>query len=175
VRLNLGCADRYQPGWVNVDFQTPHRVDERVDLTGPLPEHWRSAVTHVYAGHLFEHLTRDDCFGLCEQLLWCAHSEGCVLVAVGPDVPLAEQMIADGTFDWSWGTLEAIKHGAGRWAGDVHQWETSGPLVEKLLLEAGWPRVWDLGLDRIEGGWPIVDPNQRWQYVVRAYAGRFTS
>lgn len=169
MRLNLGCGDRYVDGWVNVDWQSPHRVDERVDLTGPLPTNWRGEVTNIYVGHLLEHVSKDDCLKLAQRLLECAHPNGCLLVAVGPDVPVAEEMVRNGTFDWNWGTLDEIKFGAGRWAGDVHLWETSGEDVAQLLRDAGWPLVWNLGLDVLEGGWPIADPGPRWQYAVRAY------
>lgn len=169
MRVNLGCGDRYVEGWVNVDFGTPHRHDLSVDLTGELP--WRGTLTHVYAGHLLEHLTELQSLELLKRLRVCAHPGGCVVVLVGPDVEVAERMIDDGTFDHGWGTLESIKHGAGRWAGDVHLWETTGPKVRALAVEAGWPVVHDLTIAQLEGGWPVADRGPQWQYAVRAWQG----
>jgi hypothetical protein len=95
------------------------------------------------------------------------------MVAVGPDIPVAEEMIRTGTFDYRYHSLESLKNGAGRWAGDVHMWETSGPLVAKIVRDAGWPVVHNFGIAELEGGWPVADREPQWQYVVRAYVGEY--
>ena len=170
LSLNLGCGDRYVDGWVNVDYGTPHRHDQTVDLTGRLP--WEpGSVSRIYAGHLLEHITQEEGLGLLRRLLVCADPAGCTLVLVGPDVVVAEKMIADGTFDFTYHSLESIKNGAGRWAGDVHLWETTGPLVAQLVAEAGWPVVHALTIAQLEGGWPVADREPQWQYAVRAWTG----
>lgn len=171
MKLNLGCGDRYVSGWTNVDFQTPRKVDERVDLTGPLPKSWRGNVKYIYAGHLLEHITEDECHKLAKRLLKVSHPDGCLFVAVGPDVEVAEEMVYNGTFDHTWGTLDEIKNGAGRWAGDVHMWETTGRSVGKIIQDAGWPVVRVLSLDVLPNFWPVADRTQKWQYVVRAWTG----
>lgn len=171
MRLNLGCGDRYVEGWTNVDWQSPHRLDERVDLTGRLPWHWACAATHVYAGHLFEHLAETDCEQLTQRLLEAAHPSGCVFVVVGPDVKLAEQMAAEGRLNTGH-TLEEIRHGGGRWPGDKHQWETTGSAVATIIAEAGWPVVHQIRpFSALEPGWPVADPVPQWQYAVRAWIG----
>lgn len=171
MRLNLGCGDRYVEGWTNIDFQSPHRLDERVDLTGPLPQHWIGKVTHVYAGHLFEHLTRDECRWLGLRVLKAVHADGCVFVAVGPDVKLAEQMAVEGRLNTGH-TLDEIRHGGGRWPGDKHQWETTGSAVGTILAEVGWPVVHQIRpFSALEPGWPVADPAPQWQYAVRAWTG----
>ena len=52
MKINLGCGDRYEAGWVNVDHAAmPHPKDATVDLTGDLP--WGlGTVEMVYAGHI---------------------------------------------------------------------------------------------------------------------------
>lgn len=172
LSLNLGCGDRYADGWVNVDHPgCPHRQDQSVDLTGELP--WEpGSVSRIYSGHMLEHITPEASGQLLKRLLSCADPAGCTMVLVGPDVVLAEQMVADGTFDHSWGTLDMIKYGAGRWAGDVHLWGTTGPLVARLVRSAGWPVVHHYGsIVELEGGWPVADRAQLWQYAVRAWKG----
>lgn len=170
MKLNLGCGDRYVEGWINVDHDTPHRADVRIDLASPDPLPWEEgSITHVYAGHLLEHLSRKESYALVKKLLPCMSKDGGVVVAVGPDIPLAKKMIADGTFDFTYHSLESLRDGAGRWAGDVHQWETSGPLVASMFTRAGWPHVRNLGIAKLEGGWPVADPAPQWQYAVRAY------
>jgi hypothetical protein len=171
VRLNLGCGDRYVEGWHNVDFGYPDRVDERVDLVsrrGELP--W-TGVTHIYAGHLFEHIWPSQAKRLAERLLDCADPGGCLLMAVGPDVPLAKQMIADQTFDSTYHSLESLIHGAHRWPGDEHRWETSGPLIQSMLRSAGWPVASDVGIGQVSSFWPVADRTPQWQYAIRAWCG----
>lgn len=171
MKLNLGCGDRYVDGWVNVDWDTPHRVDQRVDLAGELPEEWRGRISRVYAGHVLEHLSYDTCADLSMRLREFADPAGCVFVSVGPDVDIAERMVRDGTFDFTYHSLETLKYGAGRWAGDVHLWETTGPLVADLVRKAGWPVVHLLTTEQLEGGWPVVERQWKWQYAVRAWTG----
>lgn len=172
VKVNLGCGDRYVDGWINVDYGSPHQYDQQVDLRGPLP--WpNGCLSRIYAGHLFEHLHPEECERLAAELLRCARPEGCVFVAVGPDLDLAERMVKDGTFDYTYHSLDSLRYGAGRWAGDVHLWETTGPAVQQLLQEAGWPVVYTLKIDELEGGWPVADPSQKWQYACRAWIGEF--
>ena len=63
LRLNLGCADCYMPGWINIDqSESPHiksdvtadvlKLDEIYPVRGK-----HKAVDEIYAGHLVEHLT----------------------------------------------------------------------------------------------------------------------
>lgn len=172
LSLNLGCGDRYVPGWTNVDWETPYPVDQKVDLTAKLP--WElGSVSRVYAGHLFEHLTQEDGLLLAERLLRCADPEGCALVAVGPDCNLVRQQVQNGTFDYGWGSPESIYSGAGRWAGDEHLWETTGGQVARLFLDAGWPVVHHIGpVQLLEGGWPVADRGPTWQYAVRCWVGK---
>lgn len=170
MRLNLGCADRYVRDWVNVDFGSPHRVDQRVDLTGELP--WpHGSVKHVYAGHLFEHLTRAECVGLARRLLPCMNPAGGILMVVGPDMRVARGMYADGTLDTRHHTIDTIIHGGGRWAGDEHQWETTGAEVVAVLHEAGWPVARSIPMSEVSVFWPVVDRDQPWQFAVRAWVG----
>ena len=168
TRLNLGCGDRYVDGWHNVDFGYPDKVDERVDLDGPLP--WTD-VSHIYAGHLFEHMSPASCLSLARRLLDCTDPAGCLLMAVGPDVPIAQAMITDGTFDPTYHSLDSIIRGAHRWPGDEHRWETSGPLVASMLRSAGWPVVSDIGIAHVSDFWPVADRTPQWQYAVRAWYG----
>jgi len=179
VRLNLGCGDRYVAGWHNVDWSgCPHHVDEAVDLTGPLPGHWTRQVTHIYAGHLLEHLTEMDALVLLLRLRGVVDPAGCVAMFVGPDCAVAEAMSAAGTLDTTYHTLDAILHGAHRWPGDDHLWQHSAADVADALRTAGWPVVTDLGgirgLDGLAGGelWPVADRTPPWQYAVRAWAGQ---
>lgn len=170
LNVNLGCGDRYVDGWTNVDHETPHRVDERVDLTGELP--WEpGSISRIFSGHLFEHLTPEQCRKLCERLLKCADPVGCAMVIVGPDIDIAEQMVSEGTFDFTYHSLEGLKFGAGRWAGDEHLWFTTGPVVAGLIRAAGWPVVHLLKIEELEGGWPVAERQWKWQYAVRAWAG----
>jgi hypothetical protein len=96
---------------------------------------------------------------------------GGLMMVVGPDVPLAERMIAEGTFDFTFHNLESLKFGAGRWAGDVHQWECSAGIVVRLCRDAGWPVVTDLGIRSVDEFWPVADRAPLWQCAVRAYVG----
>lgn len=166
MNLNLGCGDRYAEGWHNVDFGTPHRVDERVDLAGELP--WApGSFDRVFAGHVLEHISPADCVKLLARLRGCV-TEGATLLVVGPDCDVAERMIADGTFDFTYHSLASLEFGAGRWAGDEHLWRCTAAGVVKLLKKAGWKPTDLGGIAGVGETWPIADRTPQWQLAVSA-------
>lgn len=166
MRVNLGCGDRYQPGWVNVDHAaSPHRKDATVDLADDLP--WGlGELTHVYAGHVLEHLPLDVCRLLLTRLLPCMAPAGTIMV-VGPDVDRAQQMAEAGTLEV---TMESLRCGAGRWPGDEHQWACTPTIIVDLLDVAGWSDVTDVGISAVDPLWPVADRTPVWQCAISATA-----
>lgn len=164
MKLNLGNGNIYVQGWHNVDHAlSPHPRDETVDLTGALP--WKPAsIVHVYAGHVLEHLTQDQCLKLLTNLLPCMAKFGKIMV-VGPDMELARAM--DVT---PWHTLDEIIHGGRRWPGDEHQWECTTDAVMELLNQAGWQKITNVGITNVDSWWPVADRGPRWQLAVTARA-----
>lgn len=164
MKLNLGCGDRYVPGWVNVDWAgSPHRKDEEVDLTGELP--WpNNSVQTIYAGHVLEHLTLEQCHGLLRQLHRCAIPSGTIMV-VGPDLPTAYQMQEKGTLDV---TIESLLYGAERWPGDRHLWESSAQTTITLMKGAGWVNPHEGSVREAATYWPVADARPLWQFAIWA-------
>ncbi len=164
MNLNLGCGDRYQPGWHNVDHAgSPHQKDETVDLTEPLP--WAQAIVeHAYAGHVLEHLTLDECHHLLTNLRPCMTTDG-VLMVVGPDLNRAGTLAAAGVLDVP---IESLQFGAHRWPGDEHRWECTPEVITKLLVAAGWQKVEEIGIADVPSLWPVADRRPIWQCAVEA-------
>jgi predicted SAM-dependent methyltransferase len=170
LRLNLGCGDRYAPGWINVDYGSPHPKDLEVDLTGELP--WGSGtVGMVYAGHLLEHLHLDDCRALLTRLRPLMKLGG-VIMLVGPDVDRAQRMIDDGAglAEMYGATMDSLRYGAGRWSGDVHMWECTEEQLVSLLEETGWMSITTQDIADVAQTWPVADSRPQWQCAVGAIA-----
>lgn len=166
MRLNLGCGDRYAPGWVNVDrAECPHRKDQIVDLAGKLP--WPAGgVSHVYAGHVLEHLPVEVCVALLGRLLPLMAPGGQIMV-VGPDLDRAQMMAEAGTLDV---TIESLQFGAHRWAGDEHQWECVPTILIAMLDEAGWQDITEVGIANVPKMWPVADRGPQWQCAISAHS-----
>ena len=166
LRVNLGCGDRYAEGWVNVDHAgSPGRKDRTVDLTGPLP--WApGSIAAVYAGHVLEHLTIPDALSLLERIRTCVRTGGEVMV-VGPDLTRAVAMAQAGTLDV---TLDSLRHGASRWAGDEHRWECHASILADMLKEAGWVDVAEVAIGDVPASWPVADRRPVWQCALSAVA-----
>jgi len=169
VQLNLGCGDRYANGWLNVDLpEMPHRADQRVDLTGELP--WPTgSVECVYAGHVLEHLTRADAWTLLSRLRDCMVINGAIMI-VGPDVDRGRELLGETGSDEYGATLDSLRFGAGRWAGDVHLWECTETRLVELLEDAGWSSVVPMNMDEVKLLWPVADARPKWQCAVGALA-----
>lgn len=163
MKINLGCGDRYAPGWHNVDFAgSPHPKDETIDLrTNALP--W-VGIELVYAGHLLEHLYVDEVLVLLETVRTCMALDG-ELMVVGPDVLLAQGMAVAGTLDV---TMESLTDGGHRWHGDEHKWHCTTWAVEKLLQVSGWQQVTRVGINNVPDLWPVADRRPQWQCAVSA-------
>lgn len=164
MHLNLGCGDWYADGWHNVDHAgSPHRKDETVDLTGPLP--WLPGTVQLaYAGHLLEHLTLDGCHLLLTNLRPCMAPDG-ELMVVGPDATIARALAAAGTLDI---TLDSLLYGAQRWPGDQHLWESTAAITVDLLTDAGWQGIHELAVVDVDQKWPIGDRRPVWQFAIGA-------
>lgn len=163
MQVNLGCGDQYADGWVNVDHGSPHRKDQDVDLTGPLP--WpSSSIRRAYAGHVLEHLTKSQCVDLLERLHECMMPLGKLMV-VGPDVQIAQRMAEAGTLDV---TMDSLRFGAGRWSGDVHRWECTTAGIVALLFTTGWRDVCPMSINDVPSEWPVAYRGPQWQCAVSA-------
>jgi hypothetical protein len=167
LKLNLGCGEQYADGWINVDHAgSPHRKDLEVDLTGELP--WSNeSVNLIYAGHLLEHLTLDQCHELLTKLRRCTVYGG-ELMIVGPDVNVAARLEADGHVLEV--PLDQLRFGAGRWHGDVHRWECTHVGLVSLVVGAGWDNVRALNIEDVPSVWPVAFRGPRWQVAVYAEA-----
>lgn len=164
VKLNLGCAEHYILGWYNVDHEPcPYGRDETVDLTQPLPVSLHG-ITHVYAGHVLEHLSLSQCGYLLTELRTRMIPGGQIMV-VGPDVELAQELGVG-----PWHNVDEIRAGAKRWPGDEHQWECTAAQVMGLLVGAGWRNVIDVGIAEVDECWPVADRVPQWQLAVSALA-----
>jgi len=58
VRLNCGCGGYHLIGWVNIDANPKVAADRHLELP-PIP-YDDGSVTEIFAGHMLEHLTRND-------------------------------------------------------------------------------------------------------------------
>jgi predicted SAM-dependent methyltransferase len=168
VRINLGCGDRYADGWHNVDHAaSPFRVDETVDLAGPLP--WLvGSVEMVYAGPVLEHLAVQDALDLLDRLRALMTPGGQIMV-VGPDVVRGAAIHAAGGFE-EWMSLDLLTYGGRRWPGDEHRWACEPALLVDMLKETGWVDVAEIDLDDVASVWPVADRAPRWQCAVGAVA-----
>lgn len=166
MRVNLGCGDRYADGWHNVDRDSPHRKDETVDLTKPLP--WPAqSVTHAYLGHVLEHLTQGQACHLMVRLHRAMAPLGEVMI-VGPDVDVAIDQALAGTLDTTYHSLDSIICGGRRWPGDAHLWRSTGADTRRMLEVAGFAEIKSVGISRVDESWPVADRVPSWQFAIYA-------
>lgn len=163
MRLNLGCGDHYAQGWVNVDtVDSPHKADIRADITQPFPSGF-IGVTHVYLGHVLEHLTMDDAALVLHRVADVLVPGGALLV-VGPDVDRAHAMYEAGKLTQT--EYHGIVLGRRAWPGDEHRWRCSESVLQDLLNRTKrFKWTTPIALDDIPSFWPVVSFVE-WQCAV---------
>lgn len=135
MKLNVGCGNHYAQGWVNIDASSNDEVrpDIQASFLEPLPDEIQG-VTHVYLGHVLEHLP----FGKIPpalSALWERCVPGALVGIVGPDCDKARELDRRGLLHGI--ELRDIIEGAGRWVNDVHLWECTPGRLETLLTRSG--------------------------------------
>lgn len=163
MKLNLGCGDHYAPGWVNVDtVDCPHKADIRADITKPFPSGF-TGVTHVYMGHVLEHLSMDDAVLVLHRVADVLEPGGGLLV-VGPDADRAYAMRERGELTRR--EYEGVVHGRRAWSGDEHRWMCNEEVIQDLVNRTGrFKWTTPIALDDIPSFWPVVSFVE-WQCAV---------
>lgn len=118
---------------MDVERNDKVQPDIQASLLDPLPASIKD-VTHVYLGHVLEHLPFFQITGALARL-WARCAPGAQIAIVGPDCDKAREMDRRAQL---WGiALNDILHGAGRWANDVHLWESTPERLTTLLERSG--------------------------------------
>lgn len=108
MKLNLGCADRHLPDYVNVDIALP--ADQIVDLSGPWP--WPdSSIDEVVALDIIEHLP--DRIGTMNELHRVL-KPGARAIIETPDAAKGPGFWQDPTHEagWCMNSFQYYQHGA---------------------------------------------------------------
>lgn len=136
MRLNLGCGDEHEDGWVHIDYRAD-AADVVADATQlPIASH---TATEIRALDLLEHFPHDRTQAvLAEWRRVLAHG-GKLTVKVPNIVALARALLARP--HWEHAYVRNI-YGGHRWgpdgAWDAHHWAWSPETIAHELAEAGY-------------------------------------
>jgi SAM-dependent methyltransferase len=175
MRVNLGCGHYPFHGWTNVDLP-PLADDPRAptldvvdfvaaDVRDGLPFE-SGSVDRIYAGHVLEHISRDDLPRALTELRRVLADDGQMLV-VGPDINLAVAL------NCGQDVLDDIRgrqpepgeaRPAWGWPEQGHAWIPTGAETTIWLAAAGFD-VDEADIRTIQDGWPIVS-RARWQFAL---------
>lgn len=157
LRVNVGCGDHYQQGWVNTDitepegFTAPDIIATATDL--PFPD---GSVDRLYAGHVLEHLTPEDVVVALREFRRVISPEGKIMIVL-PDLDVAEDRYPD--------LVDSVRYGGDRWGGDKHLWESRPRNFAQMLVDAGEPNARWVPINSLVGTeWPVV-AFVDWQYA----------
>ena len=162
-RLNVGCGEFYQPGWVNVDLaaDASRRIDVAATATA-LP-FAPGSLQAAYCGHVLEHLPLDLVTTVLSGLR-ATLASGAKLMVVGPDVDRADAMFLRGEIGA--GDLNDIRYGGNRWPGDQHLWPSRERTLVECMEAAGFIQVAAVPIAAVGHEWPVVS-RIGWQCAVR--------
>lgn len=159
MKLNIGCGEWYAQGWTNVDRTkvVGGPQPDVVAFSNDLPFR-KSSATHVYAGHVLEHIDYDDVPATLAEFKRVLRKAGELLI-VGPDLDRAIESFPE--------MVEEIRTGGNRWEGDAHLWESTEVKTVELLLEAGF-KVKEIPIADVDLAiWPVTS-QIGWQFAILA-------
>jgi hypothetical protein len=170
MKLNLGAGEpfsharaRAYPDWIDIDVRPSTRPTVAADVRR-LPFATGSA-SHVYAGHVLEHLDLDDVPVAIREVRRVLRSRGEVLF-VGPDVMVAERMHRDGLISDE--RLASDKaHGE---PGNVcvHQWDSDPVVVFHALIDARFVFIRPIPIPATPLDFPVFDRGSLDQFAILA-------
>lgn len=158
MRLNLGCGEHYAPGWTNVDAFGGVRADVYAPLDA-LPFDDGSA-THVYCGHVLEHIAPVDLPAVLREIRRVLDGEFC---AVGPDCDRIDPAREPDLY-----AMAAEGHdGIGINPHAPHLWTCT---ETKLLafVRAVFPSARPVLVAEVPEPWPVVARGEAWQCALLA-------
>ena len=180
MKLNVGCGPFYAAHWINTDVVMAPELqicpDIVVDPDDPFghPELVaHGPYSHVYLGHVLEHMPWDQLPDRFYELMGLTEP-GTKIMVVGPDTMRVLDRWKRGQEPWSKvaGIIEAdspyidINDDHRRWEEDRHQWNCHEQRVVDLLGTVGLTNIRAvplldtecLDINYIRGmcGWPLV-------------------
>ncbi len=164
--LNLGAGESWSfapPPWINVDIRSEVRPDLVADVLD-LPFE-NETVEAVYAGHVLEHLERDDVDVAAGEIMRVL-VPGARLLVVGPDTERSDRMFAEGL-------ITAERHRSNGCHGEpgnpcVHHWACTPAAVIRSLEDAGFVDVAEIPIEQTPAEFPVFDRGSRDQLAVVA-------
>ena len=167
MKLSLGSGIFPAPEpWINVDIWEDYQPDIVADIRD-LHMIETGTVTHIYMGHVLEHLSVEDCASALTEARRVLQPGG-LLCAVGPD--------ADRCDPDDFALMETIIHGGDggnpAWGDNphsAHQWTCTGDSLYRIVA-AIFPDAEPMdSLDDLAEWWPTVAREEApWQCAVVA-------
>lgn len=160
MRLNLGCGDYPAADWVNVDAYGGAKADVFSGLDD-LPFGDGSA-THVYLGHVLEHIAVADLPAVLVEVRRVLAPDG-ALCAVGPDCDRIDARIDPALFK----VASQGHDGIGLNPHAAHLWSCTEALLLEYLRPT-FPSVRAVLVADVPQPWPVVVRSEAWQCAALA-------
>lgn len=160
MKLNLGCGEHHVDGWVNVDAFDGSRADVITDI-GTLP-FIDGAASHIYAGHVLEHVHPDGLAAVLREIRRVLAPNG-KLCIVGPDCDRI-----DAAKDPALYAMASEGHdGLGINPYAPHMWSCTESLL-LAHLRGYFPGAAPVLVADVPESWPVVCRTEAWQCAVLA-------
>lgn len=168
MRVNAGCGTHYAEGWLNTDLRTTEETRPDLIVTSddpfPFPD---GAATHVYMGHVLEHLDWEQVPGFLTEAKRVLQPGGEIL-ATGPDVLRTLEQWKRNRQGWD--LVESVLEnqwlpGTTDWPNALHHWNCNEARMTDQITAAGFIDV--TPTTRPPEGWPVMNWSD-WQCAVFA-------
>ena len=162
VKLNVGCGDWPQKGWVNIDIHDGNGQEWMPDIVASVlaMPFENGMFEQVYMGHVMEHLPIEEIAPAMLEVFRVCKPKAKICI-VGPDIEKTAVMEP--------AAMHVNLHGGNRWSGDEHRWHSTTARMVRHLSNAG-VAVQEVPLQQVaDDGWPIVS-TIAWQFALYVVA-----
>lgn len=139
-RLNIGCGDYPQKGYVNLDIHNS-KADIKEDFFVFAENGHENEFDEVLASHLLEHIARPRTLEFLEKCLRIL-KPGCSISIVVPDFDYIAECWTKYQETWKWIDLHNRVYGLQTHEGEYHRSAWNKNKLARALLSVGFVEVW---------------------------------
>lgn len=137
-KLNIGCGNKFLPGYIHVDVQKYNHVDVVCDIENIDSFFEQDSIDEIYCCHILEHINRHKFVNVLTKLNKILKKDGALYISVPDFESVVELYNADKTI---LPKMFGLLYGGQRNEYDYHYVAFDYALLKKILEKCGYDSI----------------------------------